>query len=110
MMFNFKTKNETNTEPLPNEFVVMLKEMFADMSRQIIAEQIRPSETIRTKWNLPSLADYQLGRMLPVWQDFGIHEFSKKYHRSTTAHQDVKIWNLVEGSFSDLREYYKTFD
>ena len=110
MLINFKTYSETNTDPLPNEFVIHLKKMFEEMSRQIISEKIRPPETIKIKWNLTSLADYQLGRMLPVWQDFGIHEFIKKYDRPTTDHQDVEIWDIAEVSFSDLREYYKTFD
>jgi hypothetical protein len=56
------------------------------------------------------MADYQLGRMLSAWQLLGIREFSLKYHRSTTDHQDVEIWHIAEDSVLELREYYKTLD
>ena len=110
MLFNFKTHYETNTEPLPDEFVIMLKEMFRDMNNHTISNKIRPSEKLRAKWNLTSIADYQLGRTLSAWQDLGIHEFSLKYHRSTTHHEEVEIWNLAEESVLELREYHKTLD
>ena len=110
MLINFKTHNETNTDPLPNEFVIMLKEMFRDMSNHTISNKIIPPENLRIKWNLTSMADYQLGRMLSAWQNFGIREFSLKYHRSTTDHQDIEIWHIAEKSVLELREYYKTLD
>ena len=110
MLINFKTHTETNTDPLPDEFVIMLKEMFRDTSNHTISNKIRPPENLRTKWNLTSMADYQLGRMLSAWQLLGIREFSLKYHRSTTDHQDVEIWHIAEESVLELREYYKTFD
>ena len=110
MLINFKTHTETNTDPLPDEFVIMLKEMFRDTSNHTISNKIRPPENLRTKWNLTSMADYQLGRMLSAWQLLGIREFSLKYHRSTTDHQDVEIWHIVEESILELREYYKTLD
>lgn len=110
MLINFKTHYETNTDPLPNEFVIMLKEMFHDMSNNIISNKIRPPENLRVKWNLVSMADYQTGRMLSVWQDLGIREFSRKYHRITTGHEDVQIWDIAEESFVELREYYKIMD
>ena len=110
MLINFKTHTETNTDPLPDEFVIMLKEMFRDTSNHTISNKIRPPENLRTKWNLTSMADYQLGRMLSAWQLLGIREFSLKYHRSTTDHEDVEIWHIVEESVLELREYYKTFD
>ena len=110
MLINFKTHYETNTDPLPNEFTVMLKEMFRDMSNHTISNKIRPSEKLIVKWNLTSMADYQLGRMLSAWQNFGIREFSRKYHRSTTDHEEVEIWHIAEESILELREYYKTLD
>ena len=110
MLINFKTQNETNTDPLPNEFVIMLKEMFRDMSNHTISNKITPHENLRTKWNLTSLADYQLGRMLSAWQNLGIHEFSRKYHRSTTDHEEVEILHIAEESILELREYYKALD
>ena len=110
MLFNFKTHNETNTDPLPNEFVIMLKEMFRNISNHTISNKIRPSEKLKAKWNLTSLADYQLGRVLSAWQDLGICEFSKKYHRSTTIHEEIEIWNIAEESILELREYHKTLD
>ncbi len=110
MLINFKTHNETNTDPLPDEFVIMLKEMFRDMSNHTISNKIRPPENLRVKWNLTSMADYQLGRMLSAWQNFGIREFSAKYNRSTTDHQDIQIWHIAEESILELREYYKTLD
>ena len=110
MLFNFKTYSETNTDPLPNEFVIHIKKMFEDMSRQIISEKIRPPETIRIKWNLTSLGDYQLGIMLHFWLDFGMSEFTKKYGHPSTIHQDSEMWKIVQESFLELREYYKTFD
>ena len=110
MLINFKTHYETNTDPLPNEFVIMLKEMFHDMARHTISNKIRPSEKLRAKWNLTSMADYQLGRTLSAWQNFGIREFSAKYHRSTTDHEEVEIWHIAEESILELREYYKTLD
>ncbi len=110
MLINFKTHNETNTDPLPNEFVILLKEMFRDMSNHTISNKIRPPENLRVKWNLTSMADYQLGRMLSAWQNFGIREFSAKYHRSTTDHEDIEIGHIAEESILELREYYKTLD
>ena len=110
MLINFKTHNETNTDPLPNEFVIMLKEMFRDMSNHTISNKITPPENLRIKWNLISMADYQLGRMLSAWQHFGIREFSLKYHRATTDHEDVEIWHIAEESVLELREYYKILD
>lgn len=110
MLINFKTHNETNMDPLPSEFVVSLKEMFRDMSNHTISNKIRTCEKLRAKWNLTSMADYQLGRTLSAWQDFGIRQFSLKYHRSTTDYQDVEIWHLAEESILELREYYKILD
>ena len=110
MLINFKTHNETNTDPLPNEFVILLKEMFRDMSNHTISNKIRPPENLRAKWNLISMADYQLGRVLSAWQNLGIREFSRKYHRSTTDHEDVEIWHIAEESILELREYWKTLD
>ena len=110
MLINFKTHNETNTDPLPDEFVILLKEMFRDTSNHTISNKIKPSEKLRVKWNLTSMADYQLGRMLSAWQLLGIREFSLKYHRSTTDHQDVEIWHIAEESVLELREYYKILD
>ena len=110
MLINFKTHYETNTDPLPNEFTVMLKEMFRDMSNHTISNKIRSPENLRAKWNLISMADYQLGRVLSAWQNLGIREFSRKYHRSTTDHEDVEIWHIAEESILELREYCKTLD
>jgi hypothetical protein len=88
----------------------MLKEMFRDMSNHTISNKITPPEKLRAKWNLTSMADYQLGRMLSAWQLFGIREFFAKYNRSTTDYQDIQIWHIAEESILELREYYKTLD
>ena len=110
MLINFKTHNETNTDPLPNEFVIMLKEMFEDMARHSISKKLGPSEKTKSKWHLTSPGDYELGRMLSAWQNFGMREFSAKYNRSTTNHQEIEIMHLVEESILELREYFKTLD
>ena len=110
MLTNFKTHYEINTDSLPSEFVIMLKEMFQDMSNHTISNKITPPENLRTRWNLISLADYQLGRMLSAWQNFGIREFSAKYNRTTTNHEENEIWHIAEESILELREYFKTLN
>lgn len=110
MLINFKTHYETNTDPLPNEFVILLKEMFRDMSRHTISNKLGPSEKTKSKWNLTRSGDYELGRMLSAWQNFGIREFSTMYHRTTTNHEEMEIWHIAEESILELREYFKTLD
>ena len=73
MLINFKTHNETNTDPLPNEFVIMLKEMFRDMSNHTISNKITPPENLRIKFqeesyqhqlNLPCALEQQTKNLI----------------------------------------------
>ena len=110
MLFNFKSHYETNTDPLPKEFVIMLKEMFRDISNHTISNKHKLHKKIISKWNLKSVADYQLGIMLCYWHHLGRQEFSAKYNRSTTDHQENEIIRIAEEYGLELHEEFKILD